>query len=87
MVAKGPVSVHWQMLFTIIPLVWIYAFYRIERLILGIIFAIITGIITYGIQIALPMEFGFAVSWLVSILIPIYFIRKWSIEWNQKFEK
>jgi hypothetical protein len=70
MVSKRPVSVHWQMLFAIIPLVWVYAFYRIERLILGIIFAVITGIIAYGIQITLPIEFGFVVSWLVSIGAP-----------------
>jgi len=85
MVQQKSVSIAWQMLFTVIPFVWIYAFYRIEKLIYGILLAIGTAAIISAIQMIIPHPYGAAITWPVSILIPIYFVRKWSIEWNSKF--
>ncbi len=40
LVKQERVSVNWQTLFCILPYIWIYAFYRIEKLRLGIVIAI-----------------------------------------------
>ncbi len=85
MVNQKSVSVAWQMVFTLIPFVWIYAFYRIEKLIFGVLLAIGTAAVIGSITMVLPEPYGVALTWPISIIIPIYFIRKWSIEWNSKF--
>ncbi len=85
MVTHKPVSVNWQTVFMIIPYVWIYAFYRIEKLMMGIVLLVVTAIVTALVG---SMFFGlfYLFAWIISIGIPIYFIRKWSTEWNEKFE-
>ena len=86
MVKQEPVSVGWQIVFLIIPYVWIYAFYRIEKLRIGLVLAIISTGAGIGFQMLLPFPWGLASSWVFYIIIPIYFIVKWSREWNKKFE-
>ena len=33
-----------------------------------------------------PFPYGLIGNLIISITVPIYFIRKWSREWNTKFE-
>jgi len=83
-VKQQPVSVNWQTLFCILPYIWIYAFYRIEKLRLGIVIAIGTFALTIALGMLLPFPYGLAGNLIISIVVPIYFIRKWSREWNEK---
>jgi len=76
-----PYQIHWY----IIPYVWILAFYRIEKLRIGLVLAIISTGVGIGFQMILPFPWGLASSWVFYIIIPIYFIIKWSKEWNEKF--
>ncbi|MDH3203088.1 MAG: hypothetical protein OEL81_00215 [Nitrosopumilus sp.] len=60
MPAKGPVSVLWQIIFTFIPILDLYAFYRIKKLrryflyvvtpVIGITIVIITIFVIGGLQ-------------------------------------
>jgi len=84
-VKQQPVSVGWQVVFLFIPYVWIYAFYRIEKLLFGIVIALVSLAITTGIQMVLPFPFGFILAFFTSFFLPIYFIVNWSREWNAKF--
>jgi len=86
LVTQKPVSVNWQTIFMIIPYVWIYAFYRIEKLLMGIVLLVVTAIVTALVASMFFGLDGYLFAWLVSIGIPIYFIRKWSTEWNEKFQ-
>jgi len=86
MVEQKPVSIGWQIVFVIIPYVWIYAFYRIEKLRIGIVLAIISTIVGIGFQMMLPFPWGLSSSWVFYIIIPIYFVVKWSKVWNEKFQ-
>ena len=95
---QEPVSVNWQTLFAVLPVVWIWAFYRIKKLRLGLLVVIGSA---YGIPFcvgALVGLFGPGANlsavggewWLVLIIVlkfvlPILFIRKWSKQWNEKF--
>lgn len=90
MVKQAPVSIGWQTAMIFIPYAWIYAFYRIEKLRFGLVLVLINAGIDVGIQVLLtwlgfPPYSGLAVGILVSILLPVRFIRKWSREWNSKF--
>lgn len=87
MVKQEPVNVNWQTLFCVIPYVWIWAFYRIEKLRLGIVIAIAVGVASVIVAMLHPFPYGFIGNLIISIVVPIYFIRKWSQEWNEKLKK
>jgi len=76
------VSIAVQVILCFIPIVWLYGFFRIEKLIAGILMLIGIAILAFVIQLFIPFYFGYALAWLVSFLAPIYYIVKWSNEWN-----
>ena len=101
MVKQKSVTVAWQVVFTFIPFVDLWAFYRIQKL--GLYLVIIYGgqIITY---IILGNTFGFNGSLMempdvssnyISILsviiafhlLAIYLVVTWSRDWNRKFSQ
>ena len=93
MVRKESVSVNWQTLLAIMPIIGLWATYRIEklRLYLIIIFGItaimiIFGIATVGYDVALSDEGATSEKYflLIEIGVSIFLVRKWSREWNEK---
>ncbi len=87
MVKQAPVNVGWQTLFVILPYIWVIAFYRIEKLRMGILLLLGAVGISIATQMILPYPHGFGLALIGTILLPIYFIRQWSIEWNAKFSE
>ena len=96
-VKQEPVSVNWQTLFAILPVVQLWAFYRIEKLRLGLLLVIV---VNYGIPYLLIFsiatvsqgygdpagsEWMIILFYVLAIVVPIRFIRKWSKQWNEKF--
>jgi hypothetical protein len=81
MVERNPVSIAVQVILCFIPLVWLYGFYRIEKLGAGILMVI--GVAIIAIVLAFIPFFGYALAWLASFLLPIYYMIKWSQEWNE----
>ena len=86
MVAQRPVNVTIQTVLMFVPLVWIYAFYRIEKLNMGLFLLFVTIAISIVMQLTIPFPYGIILAYVPSFAIPIYYIRKWSIEWNKQFE-
>ena len=92
MVEKKPVSVNWQTLFILIPIIDLWAAYRVEKL--GLYILLIIALFVVGFIVGFVEGFLYLVtsdffSWmifLVGVGISIYLIRKWSEEWNEKFE-
>lgn len=82
MVERNPVSITVQVILCFIPLVWLYGFYRIEKLGAGILMVI--GVAILAIVLAFIPVFGYALAWLASFLLPIYYMVKWSQEWNEE---
>ena len=93
MVEKKPVSVNWQTLFILIPIIDLWAAYRIEKLgryVLFIIAMIIVGFIVGFVEGLIFLGTSDFFSWIVVVVgmvISIILIRSWSEEWNRKFEK
>jgi len=81
MVERKPVSIAVQVILCIIPIVWLYGFYRIEKLGAGILMVIAVAILAI-VLVFIPV-FGYALAWLASAILPIYYIVKWSQEWNE----
>ena len=86
MVAQKPVNITIQTVLMFVPLVWIYAFYRIERLSTGIFLFFMALAASMVVQLTIPYPYGLIFAYVPTVVIPIYFIRKWSREWNEKFE-
>ena len=94
LVKQAPVNIGWQIVFMFIPFVWIYAFYRIEKLRrgLGLMFGIFFAVIIIGAIIGVitgvsPTEYVniTILYYAISAGTGIYYMRKWSKEWNAKF--
>jgi len=79
---RKPVSIVTQVILCIIPIVWLYGFYRIEKLGAGILMVIAVAILAIVIQFFIPF-YGYALAWLAAAILPIYYIVKWSQEWNE----
>ena len=87
LVEHKPVNVNWQTLFCILPYIWIFAFYRIEKLRIGIVIAFGVGFVSVLWSILVPFPYGLLGNLVISIGVPIYFIRKWSREWNERISQ
>jgi len=73
------------MVLAIMPLLWLWSFYQVEKLRFGIMLAFaITGI-SIASQMALPWPYWIPISYGAYFGIPIIYIKKYSIEWNSKF--
>ena len=81
---KKPVSIATQTLLCILPYVWIWAFLRIEKFRMGLLVLIVSVVISISLLMMLPLAYWLFVAIIFTILLPIYFIRKWSREWNAK---
>ncbi len=106
MVKDEPVSLMRQTIYAIIPILDIYASYRVKRLrkylLIMILVSIGIGIAHYAAFPSLavnefsdemPPQFfdmSFMAVWLAEtiggILLAVYLIRRWSKQWNKKFE-
>jgi len=93
LVEQKVVNVNLQTILIFIPYVWIWGFYRIEklRLGLGLMFGISAFVIllVIAVSVIIGMEVQertnvTIITYLLSVLIGIYYMRKWSIEWNKK---
>ena len=98
MVKQVPVSVNWQSLFAVIPIVDLWAAYRIEKLRLYLLVMIaftVTEIIiegmAFGFDVLLEDAEMMGVRYILQILfiaasigVAVALIRKWSKEWNAK---
>jgi len=76
------VSITVQVILCLIPFLWIIGFARIQKLMVGILMLIGVAILVILIQFFIPIEFGYLLAWLVSFLAPIYYLVKWSRQWN-----
>jgi hypothetical protein len=83
---KNPerVSLRSQLILAIIPsfITQIIAFYRIRKLLSGIIMEVIIFFIDLVIQMTISWPFGMIFSLPITIGIPVYYIRKWTMEFN-----
>ena len=79
------VSLRTQLILALIPsfVTQIIAFYRIRKLLNGIILEVIIFFVDVIIQISISWPFGMIFALPITIGIPVYYIRKWTIEFNK----
>ena len=74
-----------QMILAVIPtfVTQLFAFYRIRKLVYGIIIEVIIFFADLVIQMSVSWPFGMIIVLPISILIPLYYIRKWTVDFNK----
>jgi len=74
-----------QLILAIIPtfITQIIAFYRIRKLANGIILELIIFGIDLIIQLSIKWPFGMVIALPITIGVPVYYVRKWTVEFNK----
>ena len=74
-----------QMILAVIPtfVTQLFAFYRIRKLVYGIIIEVIIFFADLVIQMSISWPFGMIIVLPISILIPLYYIRKLTVDFNK----
>ena len=74
-----------QMILAVIPtfVTQLFAFYRIRKLVYGIIIEVIIFFADLVIQMSISWPLGMIIVLPISVLIPLYYIRKWTLEFNK----
>ncbi len=78
------VSMKLGILSCITSITFILASLRIKKARKAIVVNLATIPIYIILQSILPFPFGIGVSWIATLAIFIYFIRKWVNDWNKK---
>ena len=78
------INVRGQMVLAIIPsfITQLIAFYRIRKLTKGLIIELGLFLLDMLIQMIIPWPFGVIFALPLTVGIPVYFIRKWTLEYN-----
>ena len=74
-----------QLILAVVPtfVTQLIAFYRIQKLIYGIIIEVIIFFVDLVIQMSISWPFGMIIALPISVLVPLYYVRKWTLEFNQ----
>ena len=74
-----------QLILAVVPtfVTQLIAFYRIQKLIYGIIIEVIIFFVDLVIQMSISWPFGMIIALPISVLVPLYYVRKWTLEFNR----
>jgi hypothetical protein len=80
------VSILWQCIFSFLPGVNYWASYRVMKLrkFLLLTFALVAANLT--VDLLFPFPFSLIVAWAIDIPVTVYYMRKWSIRWNESLD-
>ncbi len=79
------VSLKSQLALALIPsfISQIIAFYRIRKLLSGIVLEIVIFFIALIISLVISWPVGMIIALPITVGVPVYYIRKWTLEFNR----
>ena len=80
------ISFRTQMALALIPsfVSQLIAFYRIKKLVNGLVIEVAIFFIDVIIQMMISWPVGMIISLPITVGIPVYYVRKWTLEFNAK---
>jgi len=90
---KEPVNLIIQTVLVFLPLVWIYGFYRIDKIWGGmaLMFGILFGVMMIGVAVGVITQNDVreytnwtGIAYIFQVTFGVYYMLKWSKEWNKK---
>ena len=85
-VTREVYSVKIQMILAIIPIVDLWASYRIEKLRFWILLYVGLALVDFTIDSIAGYETSFVMSLLIGIPIGVFLMRHFTMEWNKKIQ-
>jgi len=78
------INVRGQMILALIPsfITQLIAFYRIRKLSKGLVVELIIFLVDVLIQAIIAWPFGVIFALPLTVGVPVYFVRKWTLEYN-----
>jgi len=84
---KESVSLTRQTIYALIPILDLYASYKIEKLTLYFVIILSIGVgLSLIFELVLPDPYNYIVSEAVAIPVAVFLIRRWSKKWNLQFD-
>ena len=79
------IGIRSQMILAIIPsfVTQLIAFYRIRKFTKGLVIELILFLVDVLIQTIIPWPFGVVFALPFTVGVPVYFVRKWTLEYNR----
>jgi hypothetical protein len=79
------VSLKSQLVLAVIPsfISQIIAFYRIKKLLYGIILEVMIFFIALIINLVISWPAGMIIALPITVGVPVYYVRKWTLEFNR----
>jgi len=79
------INIRGQMILAIIPsfITQLIAFYRIRKLSKGLVVELVIFLVDVLIQAIIPWPFGVVFALPLTVGVPVYFVRKWTLEYNR----
>lgn len=79
------VGMRGQMILAIVPsfVTQLVAFYRIRKFTNGLVMELIIFLSDILIQTIIPWPFGVIFALPLTVGVPVYFVRKWTLEYNR----
>jgi hypothetical protein len=80
------VSLKSQLVLAVIPsfISQIIAFYRIKKLLYGIILEVMIFFIALIINLMISWPAGMIIALPITVGVPVYYVRKWTLEFNRE---
>jgi hypothetical protein len=78
------ISVREQMVFSVIPILNLWAAYRIEKLRRFLLILLLIWVINIPVSFLVPFPFSIPVKLLVYAILVILYLKKWTVQWNNK---
>ena len=78
------ISVREQMVFSVIPILNLWAAYRIGRLRRFLLILLLIWVVNIPVSFLVPFPFSIPVKLLVYVILVIHYLKKWTVRWNNK---
>lgn len=75
------------MVLSVFPIVYLYAYWNVRKLGLGILLNLGIGVLSWLIQYLLGFPWGIIATFGISIPLNLHFMKKWSTAWNESIDK
>jgi hypothetical protein len=78
------ISVREQMVFSVIPILNLWAAYRIGKLRRFLLILLLIWVVNVPVSFLVPFPFSIPVKLLVYAILVILYLKKWTVQWNNK---
>lgn len=85
MESEHPVPIREQMIYSVIPILNLWAAYRIKKLRMFVFLLIVIFVINIAVAFIIPFPYSLPVEIAIYVAIVYRYMKRWTVDWNNKF--